>query len=265
MTTTEAYKSPALTREPGGRAPMIVLAVLLAVALVATVVLSLLTEGLTHTTTKTLPLNGFTSLRVEAGSGDVRITPVAAGQPAQARATLHYTGSAPDLVVSDGLVKDGCGFRFGLFTRCSVDWQISVPADLPVTAHIGSGDLRLRGMTNRIEAEAGSGDVVIESSRSGELLLKAGSGDITARTDAPGATLQATNGSGDITADFSQPPQRVTVQAGSGDVRVSVPENSYHTITDTGSGDVHNALGDQTSDRVIQAKVGSGDISLSYR
>lgn len=131
-----------------------------------------------------------------------------------------------------------------------LDLAGSIPADLPVTLALGSGDVKLNGIA-ALDAKVGSGDLDA-SQVAGAVNLTLGSGDAHIRQ---AASLGATVGSGDIQAGTISGTAVITV--GSGDVELG--QAGELVIQAVGSGDVSAA---QVNGNVRIGSLGSGDITL---
>jgi len=141
----------------------------------------------------------------------------------------------------------------------SIDYEITVPAEVTVRTHTGSGDQRLEGLRGKMDLEsgsvfirlvdltcdihtqtgsgnvesqkisgpfkasAGSGDIHLQESGNGDVDIRTGSGNI----DLSGVhgALRADAGSGDISADGT-PATGWEIKTGSGNVTLRVPSDS---------------------------------------
>ena len=167
---------------------------------------------------------------------------------------------------------------------CSLKYDITAPAGLPLTVFDGSGDLNASGFRGHVALSDGSGDVGA-SDLSGTISLSTGSGDINASalngdglqlSDGSGdivvsgiaaTDIAGNDGSGDLTLTFTKVPRHVDVTDGSGDVTLVLPQGpvSYHVKASSQSGStnvtVRQAL---SSPYVIIARSGSGDVTVTY-
>jgi DUF4097 and DUF4098 domain-containing protein YvlB len=84
----------------------------------------------------------------------------------------------------------------------------------------GSGDVRAREIAGPVRGGAGSGDIEVQETSSGDVDLHTGSGNITVR-GIQGA-LRADAGSGDITAEGAM-TGAWEIRTGSGNVHIKLP------------------------------------------
>ncbi|MEO5828935.1 MAG: DUF4097 family beta strand repeat-containing protein [Rhodanobacter sp.] len=152
---------------------------------------------------------------------------------------------------------DGGGFTFNLFgsnSYASLEVTMQMPANLPVTIRVGSGDADVAGV-QQLQASVGSGDLHVRQ-LSGALGVSVGSGDIEA-TDIGSLDLGSV-GSGDFKAEGIKGDARVG-SIGSGDVTLRKVGGSVRADT-LGSGDLQ--VNDVGGDFSLGAK-GSGDVNHS--
>src|SRR5438445_1132622 len=77
----------------------------------------------------------------------------------------------------------------------SIDYEITVPPDVNVRAHTGSGDQKLEGLRGKIDLESGSGDLRLVN-LTGEIHTQTGSGNVESQKIS--GPFRANVGSGDI-------------------------------------------------------------------
>jgi len=152
---------------------------------------------------------------------------------------------------------DGGGFTFNLFggdSYASLEVTMQLPANLPVTLRVGSGDADVTGV-QQLQASVGSGDLHVRQ-LSGKLGASVGSGDVDA-TDIGSLDLGSV-GSGDFKAEGVKGDARIG-SIGSGDVTLRQVGGSVRADT-LGSGDLD--VSDVGGDFNLGAK-GSGDVNHS--
>ena len=208
------------------------------------------------------------ALRVQSGSGDVTIVQGARGTPVRVTARVTRSFSAPERLdrVEGGVLRLAADCRSWIGLDCHVDYDVSVPPGMRVTAIVGSGNTRIVGVrsTAPLVAHGGSGDLDLRDVSAPSVDLRVGSGDITSdlrRSD----SIRAELGSGDLMLAVGSVPRHVRTVTGSGDVQLTVPATSYRIDTRTGSGGVtaDAALAENDrSPRRLFVSTGSGDIDL---
>jgi hypothetical protein len=143
---------------------------------------------------------------------------------------------------------------FSLFgsSYASLDVHVQLPANLPVTVNVGSGDADVRGV-QQLQSQVGSGDLQVRTIAN-KFGASVGSGDIDA-TDI-GSLALGSVGSGDFKGENIKGDASIG-SIGSGDVVLRKIGGSVHADT-LGSGDL--TVSDVGGDFSLGAK-GSGDVS----
>ncbi|MFI5607548.1 DUF4097 family beta strand repeat-containing protein [Amycolatopsis sp. NPDC051903] len=183
-------------------------------------------------------------VKLDADSGDVRIR--TGSGPITVHQKLHYNfRSEPGdawRVDGDQLVLGDCG------RNCTADFEIVVPAGLPVTGKADSGSLDIAGVGS-VDVTADSGHAQV-ANVTGPVNLRLDSGSIDLHdvgpvqlhSDSGHVSADGVRGPVDISADSGRvelalaSPNDVRVKADSGSVDVRVPAGSYRVIGDTDSG-----------------------------
>jgi hypothetical protein len=205
-----------------------------------------------------LDLTGITRVVVKINSDELTVTPGApmlsikhcastAERAAESRMTVERHGDT--LQIASPFVSVSVYGLFGtdVYTRREI--SLSLPADLPLSLAVGSGDASLTGLS-RIEVDVGSGDVALR--QVGRVEGNVGSGDLVV----DGATAVTVDvGSGDAVLKRVQGDVRASV--GSGDVDMLDVGPIASLSAGSGSISVEGVRGDA---RI--ASVGSGDIAL---
>lgn len=219
----------------------------------------------------------ITSIRVLPGSGDVVVRGTGPASEARIKRVVRYQGGEPtaryEIKGSELVLDTDCG------DRCSVSYEVTVPAGVAVQGEsgsgdvelsrvgtvdlrLGSGDMRLAGATGTVGLETGSGDIEV-SEASAAVRLRTGSGDIAARR--LGGAVDAESGSGDVTVELDKPAS-ARANANSGDVTMVVPAGSYRVRSNTGSGDRRITVADDPNASILlDGSTGSGDVTISQR
>ncbi len=214
-----------------------------------------------------LDLAGVRAVQIEVHSQDLHLTgsDSARGLTLTGRACASEKAALDDLQVTqrregDQLLLDIGGsnnhFSLSLFGNSYANLEVTVqlPANLPVTLSVGSGDADVSGV-RQLQSNVGSGDLHVRQ-LSGKFSTSVGSGDVGA-TDIGSLELGSV-GSGDFKATGIKGDARIG-SIGSGDVELREVGGSVRADT-LGSGDltVNNVAGDLS----LGAK-GSGDINHS--
>lgn len=214
-----------------------------------------------------LDLAGVRAVQIDVNSYDLQLTGSATtkGLTVTGRACASDQSVLDKLQVTqrrqgDQLLLDIGGdshFSFSLFggsSYTSLKVAVQLPANLPVTLRVGSGDADVSGV-QQLQGSVGSGDLHVRQV-SGKFSTSVGSGDVDA-TDIGSLDLGSV-GSGDFKAEGIKGDARIG-SIGSGDVTLRNVGGSVHADT-LGSGDLD--VNDVAGDLSLGAK-GSGDVNHS--
>ncbi|MGC1548392.1 MAG: DUF4097 family beta strand repeat-containing protein [Rhodanobacter sp.] len=148
------------------------------------------------------------------------------------------------------------GFDLNLFgvSYAYLDLQLQLPANIPVTLDVGSGEVHASGL-QQLTGRVSSGDFKV-SGITGQLSASVGSGDV--EVNDIGSLNLGSVGSGDFKAENIHGDARVG-SVGSGDVELRQVGGSVRVDT-LGSGDL--TVKDVRGDFSVGAK-GSGDVNHS--
>ncbi|GAA3533408.1 DUF4097 family beta strand repeat-containing protein [Amycolatopsis ultiminotia] len=184
-------------------------------------------------------------VQLASDSGDVHIRTGTGPVRVHQKIDYYFRGEPGDAfhVEGDQLVLADCG------DNCDADFDVVVPAGVPVTGKSDSGSLDIAGV--------GSVDVTADSGRAevadvaGPVTLRLDSGsidvhnagDVKLHSDSGRVTADGVRGPVDISADSGRvelglaQPANVKVKADSGSVELRVPaDGSYRVIGDSDSG-----------------------------
>ncbi|SHE58655.1 DUF4097 family beta strand repeat-containing protein [Streptoalloteichus hindustanus] len=233
-------------------------------------------------------------VRIEDGSGDVRIRVAAGDASAVHRRITHRESKdrpgASHRVEGDTLVLTR---RCGDF--CTINYDITVPRDVDVTGGDGSGnieatgvsavnivvssgDVTARDVAGAVNVRTSSGSVRVQRA-SGSVRVRSGSGDVQL-DDLPGAVdvdddsgrvrgqglrgdTVVRSGSGDVELTLTE-PRSVRAHATSGSVTVRAPQGKYRVNATTNSGNRNvNVTEDPSSSVMLEATTTSGDVTIT--
>ncbi|OOG66092.1 hypothetical protein B0E46_00895 [Rhodanobacter sp. B04] len=213
-----------------------------------------------------LDLAGVRAVQIEVHNQDLHLT----GNDNGRGLTLTGRACASDKAALDGLqvtqrregdqllldIGGESHFAFSLFgsSYANLDVTVQLPASLPVTVRVGSGDADITGL-QQLQSSVGSGDLHVRRI-SGKFVTSVGSGDVDARDI--GSLELGSLGAGDLKAEGITGDVKVG-SIGSGDVVLRKVGGSVRADT-LGSGDL--TVSDVTGDFILGAK-GSGDVSHS--
>ena len=147
-----------------------------------------------------------------------------------------------------------------LQNNVSIHYEVTVPRETRLTAHTGSGNQSIDGVRGPVEAQSGSGNLVIANTETG-LIARTGSGDI--RANAVGGPFTGHTGSGNIRAALTGAGD-VEARTGSGDVDLrgvhGAPRGASRQREPHRRGRSHRSLGPER--RVRQRKLAAASPSL---
>lgn len=211
-------------------------------------------------------LKGVRSVQIAVHAEDLHVT----GSPSATALTLDGRACASSKDVLDSLTveshRDGDqliielarheGMHFNLFgsSYSSLDVNVQLPAGMPLTVAVGSGDADVSDV-QQLDSQVGSGDLHVKRI-AGRFATSVGSGDVDANDI--GSLSIGSVGSGDARIDGVRGDARVG-SIGSGDVTIKRVGGSVRADT-LGSGDLN--MHDVGGDLHLGAK-GSGDIDYS--
>jgi len=209
-----------------------------------------------------IDLAGVRAVQIEVRSFDLHVT----GRSDTRKLDLRGRACASDrdmlerLVVSqhregDQLILElgnDRGFHWFGNGEANLEVAVELPANLPLTVDVGSGDAEVSGVA-QLDSHVGSGDLNVRNV-AGRFATSVGSGDAEAHE--VGSLEVGSVGSGDLTVSGVGGDARVG-SIGSGDVTLRNVRGSVHADT-LGSGDLDvDGVGGDLS---LGAK-GSGDVS----
>lgn len=215
----------------------------------------------------------FTSVLIANDSGSVQIR---TGATATVHRTIRYDDDKPGSTtkVENGtLIVEPCRAR-----RCSIDYELTVPAGTRVDGKVDSGRVDIDGVA-AVNLKIDSGSTTVRHV-SGKVNLDSSSGHVDVTDVGDAVNVKSDSGkvgladvrgavaveaeSGSVSVGISS-PQNVKVQADSGSVTLTVPPADYRVRTSTDSGRIDNAIGDQPSGtHQLDLHTDSGSITVNY-
>jgi hypothetical protein len=217
---------------------------------------------------RSLTVSAQPDLYVSTGSGNISIHP---GDGNQIHIVGHVhagwnvfgdvDGKMTKIIDNPPITQDGNTIKVGLsgdhdlFNNISIDYDVTVPPDVALNLHSGSGNVesdqvgrylsassgsgnvRARGVHGPADLSSGSGDVELEQNGPGDVKAKSDSGNIKVHGFNGG--IIARTGSGDVEAD-GKLTAAANLVSGSGNVVMRLtPDAHFNLEASTGSGDIH--------------------------
>lgn len=246
--------------------PFVILCVVFGALVVVWAALWFAAASVQRSDTRSSVYSGVERLRVKGGSGDITVV---AEQRDDVEVIVHRTWGLAEPDIDQGFedgeltLRNGCGF-WGTFgpQGCSTEFELRVPADVPLDVRGASGDVSAKGIAGDAYVGTSSGDVTVLDA-TGPLRVGASSGNVNVQGYG-GEEVTAHASSGDVVVRARTAPRRIEAVASSGDVTVAVPGGvAYDVSADASSGDtavdVERA---SRSPHEIEARTSSGDVSV---
>jgi DUF4097 and DUF4098 domain-containing protein YvlB len=223
---------------------------------------------------KTLKVSSKATLRVETNAGNITIHTGPAETitiSGHIRARGGFPGPSGESKVekiesNPPIRQDGSNVHISgveggeLRKNVFVDYDITVPDDTELTATSGAGNVRIKGMKQRVEGTTGAGTIATEAI-SGDEHLRTGAGTI--EIISPLGMVVAESGAGKITAR-GEPKANWELRVGAGSIKIEIPSSaSFDLEAQTGFGKVNLGQGFELQDgnvsnSHVQGKIGKG-------
>jgi hypothetical protein len=222
----------------------------------------------THLTTP------VSDIQVNSDNGHVTVT--SGGDGVTVHRVVHYQSGTPHpgQQVSGGTLtfSKGC-------SRCSVDYDLTVPASVRVHAHTDSGRVEITGVLGA-DVSTDSGRVTVRHVKdnvsahadSGSISVEDIGGAFNAGTDSGGIraaalrspTARATSDSGTVQLDFITAPNGVHATTDSGSIRLAVPGGPYaiDAGTDSGGKNLSHVPSSSSASRKLYLRSDSGKLTV---
>jgi hypothetical protein len=194
----------------------------------------------------------ITEVRFANDSGNVTIR---VGDTAEVARTVKHAEDKPGRThrVEGGvLIVESCPVR-----NCSIDYELTVPADAEVSGEVQSGTVDITGVAT-VNASTQSGDITVRDV-DGAVNVSVQSGTID--LEGIGGAVVAGAESGDVHVGIAE-VNNVAVETQSGNIDVTAPSGTYHVEASSESGDVTNDLGDDPSGTPIELSAQSGNVTV---
>ncbi|OIK27616.1 DUF4097 family beta strand repeat-containing protein [Streptomyces malaysiense] len=186
-----------------------------------------------------------TSIRLDSGNGDVKVESAADASAVSVHRKVNYHGDKPSRAtfhVDNGvLTLSGCG------PDCAVDYDVKVPAGLPVTGGTSNGDLTLND-AGAIDVHTSNGDIAVHDA-AGAVKLRTSNGDVHVQNTKGGA-IDTRTSNGTVTIRTAT-PGNIKAHTTSGDLTITVPPAKYRISAHDTNGDKTLAFKDDPSGRYL--------------
>jgi hypothetical protein len=202
---------------------------------------------------RSLTVSAQPDLYVSTGSGNISIHP---GDGNQIHIVGHVhagwnvfgdvDGKMTKIIDNPPITQDGNTIKVGLsgdhdlFNNISIDYDVTVPPDVALNLHSGSGNVESDQVGRYLSASSGSGNVRARGVH-GPADLSSGSGDVELEQNGPG-DVKAKSDSGNIKVHGfnGKLTAAANLVSGSGNVVMHLtPDAHFNLEASTGSGDIH--------------------------
>ena len=193
-----------------------------------------------------------TSLLVQSYGGHVQVTSGQVNRVQVTETVAYDQGTHPPV-----LTQSVSGGRLSLSdpacsdSGCTVDFDVTVPADVTVTASTGGGQVVVSGIAGANLASSGGpvratliGGPLSVNTGGGSLMVRGLSGPLRAETDGgpltaqdlAAATATITTGGGPAMVTFATAPEKVSVSTDGGPATLAVPGGPYNLTANSDGG-----------------------------
>ena len=217
------------------------------------------------TVTQSFAVADVESLRVDNENGSVEITGGDVDEiTVEARVSrgLQATGQGAYLDGTELVLVGECP---SMPSWCSVDYTVTVPTDLPITADVDDGRLTLRELDGAITADVDHGRIELIR-LGGEVRVQNDSGAIEG-VGLRSSIVDADTDEGRLLLQFAAAPEFVTATSDRSSVGIVVPDDeaTYRVDARTGHGTTDIGIRtDPASDRSITAHTDHGSVTVRY-
>jgi hypothetical protein len=205
----------------------------------------------THEVRSSYPVTGSPEgLSFDLGDGDIVIVGGGRRATVEVRHTERYAFGVE--AVTSRSVRAGV---FGVHSRCPtsllgpcrVDYRVIVPDNLAVDVRTSGGNVTFRGFRGSAKVTTAGGEI-----------------DISGYC---GNSLDARAGSGDIVLETSCAPPQLSMRSGSGSIHAVLPSGRYDIDAESTSGDasVRGITARDDAPYSVQVFSGSGDVDVEGR
>lgn len=213
---------------------------------------------------------------IQVSSGDGHVTVTSGGDGVTVHRVVRYQSGTPHpgQQISGGTLtfSRGC-------SRCSVDYDLTVPASVRVHAHTDNGRVEVTGVMGA-DVSADSGRVTVRHIKdnvsahtdSGSVIIEDIGGAIDARTDSGSIhgtalrspTARTSSDSGAVQLLFTNAPNGVRATTDSGSIRLVVPGGPYaiDASTDSGGKNFSHVARSSSSPRKLYLRSDSGMLTV---
>jgi hypothetical protein len=218
----------------------------------------------------TFPLtfdDDITSIRMDDGSGEVRIVGADVEQVSGERIVVEGLQRPTfDERVVDGVLflESECPIAFAF--HCGVTYELTVPRDLDLDIDSSGGGIHVEDLSGSVTLSSSGGGIRVVGA-SGTLTLDSSGGGIRV-LESRSQIVTADSSGGGVRLEFADVPDAVDAESSGGGVRVLVPDRdgvSYAVdASSSGGGTDVEVATDPDSPHRIRAESSGGGVTVAY-
>jgi hypothetical protein len=217
-----------------------------------------------HDEVTTFPAASIDVIDLDLGNGSVEITASDVDEitvHAHISDGLRPTGHDERVEGNRLVLESSCPLFLTNF--CSVDYEVTVPADVEVRGSIDNGHLDVTGTNGSVDARASNGAITLVEVE-GDVELRSDNGSLTA-AGLVADTVTASTSNGSVDLGFAEPPSFVDADSDNGSIELRLPPvgGGYRVDMDTDNGSTDLGVAtDPGSGRHITASTSNGDVRV---
>ncbi|WP_373560440.1 DUF4097 domain-containing protein [Streptomyces sp. Ag109_G2-15] len=198
-----------------------------------------------------------TSIRLDSGNGRVKVDASADASTISVHRKVNYRGDKPSgtsFSVNNGvLMLSGCG------KNCGVEYDVKVPAGLPVTGGTSNGSLELTDV-GAVDVHTSNGEIAVNSA-TGPVKLRTSNGGVNVK-DVKGGDIDTQTSNGEVTIQTAT-PQNIKARTTNGSLTVTAPPAKYQISAHDSHGDKKVAFKNDPSGKYrLDLSTTNGDLTV---
>ncbi|OXY86211.1 hypothetical protein BEK98_44770 [Streptomyces diastatochromogenes] len=198
-----------------------------------------------------------TSIRLDSGNGGVKVDASADTSTISVHRKVNYRGDKPSgtsFSVKNGVLRlSGCG------KNCGVEYDVKVPAGLPVTGGTSNGSLALTDV-GTVDVHTTNGEITVNSA-TGPVKLRTSNGDVNVK-DVKGGGIDTQTSNGEVTIQTAT-PQNIKARTTNGSLTVTAPPAQYQISANDSHGDKKVAFKNDPSGKYrLDLSTTNGDLTV---
>ena len=150
--------------------------------------------------------------------------------------------------------------NFALFSRCSTNAEVTVPAAAQVVVVTSAGSITVDGVEGGLDLGSSAGGIEVRDV-AGPARLHSSAGAIIGTLT--GGDVDAESSAGGVTLTLTGPFERLSATSSAGGIDLTVPDEAYRVDADTSAGSVNTDVRtDPDATREIYARSSAGSVTI---